>query len=120
MISSAREKFEAAMDNDLNIADALAAVFDFVKDINKLIADSKVGDENAAEIEAFMLRLNNVLGVLEKEEEKIPDKIKELAEKREKARRAKDYKTADSARDELKKKGYIIEDTPNGPRVKRI
>ena len=120
MISSAREKFEAAMDNDLNIADALAAVFDFVKDINKLIADNNVGDENAAEIEAFMLRLNNVLGVLEKEEEKIPDKIKELAEKREKARRAKDYKTADSARDELKKKGYIIEDTPNGPRVKRI
>src|SRR3989344_4197787 len=119
MISSAREKFEAAMDNDLNIADALAAVFDFVKDINKLIADNNVGDENAAEIEAFMLRLNNVLGVLG-EEEKIPEEIKGLAEKREKARKAKDYKTADSARDELKKKGYIIEDTKEGPRIKRI
>ncbi|MBD3314038.1 cysteine--tRNA ligase [Candidatus Woesearchaeota archaeon] len=119
LIVLTKEKFESAMDNDLNMPDALAAVFELVKEVNKLMAEGKVGKKDADDIKEFMLNIDKVLGVLEQEED-IPAEIQELAEKREQARKDKDFKTADSIRDELKEKSYVVEDTPNGPRVKRI
>ncbi|MBU0536800.1 MAG: cysteine--tRNA ligase [Nanoarchaeota archaeon] len=118
-IKKARKEFEEAMDNDLNMPDALGAVFEFVKEINKLMAEKKVSRKDAEDIEGFMLKLDNVLGVLSQEED-VAKEIQELADKREQARKDKDFKTADSIRDELKEKGYILEDTPKGPRVKKI
>jgi cysteinyl-tRNA synthetase len=53
-------------------------------------------------------------------EEQIPEEIQELAEKREEARKKKDFKTADQMRDKLKEKGYVLEDTPQGPRLKKV
>ncbi len=120
IVEKARNEFEDAMDNDLNMPDALAAVFEFVKDINKLLAGNEVGKKNASDIKEFMLSIDKVLGILETGKEDIPEDIQELAEKRENARKEKDFKQADSIRDELKEKGYAVEDTKNGPRVKKL
>ncbi|MCX6707804.1 MAG: class I tRNA ligase family protein, partial [Candidatus Woesearchaeota archaeon] len=120
IIGKAKERFEKAMDNNLSTSDALAGIFEFVKEINKLIAEDKVGKKNAKEIEEFMLSINKVLVILEENKEDIPEYIRQLAEERQEARKRKDFKQSDLIRDMLKEKGYIVEDTPNGPRVKKI
>jgi cysteinyl-tRNA synthetase len=115
LIKKARARFEERMDNDLNISEALAVVFNFITDINK----EKIGEKNAKDILKFMKELNKVLGVMKFEKEDIPKDIKELADKRVEARKAKSWAEADELRDEIKQKGYIVEDTPDGYRVKK-
>ncbi|MBW2980089.1 cysteine--tRNA ligase [Candidatus Woesearchaeota archaeon] len=115
LIKKTRAKFEERMDNDLNISEALAVVFNFITEINK----EKIGEKNAKDILKLMKDFNKVLGVMKFEKEDVPKEIKELAEKREKARKAKDWAEADELRDEIKSKGYIIEDTSGGYRVKK-
>lgn len=114
LISEAKESFEKEMDDDLNISNALAVVFDFVKKINTLIMKDMVGKKDADNILKLMLDFDKVLGVLEAKKEKIPEEIKKLAKEREKARKAKDWEKADKIRDEIKDKGYEIKDSSDG------
>ncbi len=116
LISKTKKLFEKEMDDDLSISNALAAVFDFMRDINKLA----ISKEDAKKVYDLMFKFDKVLGILEEKEEKISKDIKKLVEEREKARKNKDYKRADKIRDELRKKGFIVEDTKEGPRLKRI
>ena len=64
--------------------------------------------------------LDSVLGIGAQEEMEAPPEIKSLLEARQAARKAKDFKRADTIREELKSKGWVIEDTPKGPRLKKI
>ena len=106
------------MDDDLNVSAAWAAVFDWVRETNRKLAADEI-DNNAAAIElANWLRINNVLGI-ETIKEKATPEILALAEERQTARQNKDFERSDQIRDELLSKGWIIEDTPKGPRVKR-
>ena len=74
----------------------------------------------AAEALATWERLNSVLGLGAKAAAEAPPELMALLEERQAARKAKDFKRSDAIRDELKAKGWVIEDTPKGPRLKRI
>ena len=112
LITEAEKKFEESMDDDLNIAPAFAAIFGFMTEINKIIGS--ISRDDAKKIKDAMLGFDSVFGVMQKEREKIPKEVKELAEKRLEARKQKDWELSDKLRDEIKSKGYIIEDTKDG------
>ena len=116
LMDRVQKDFEEAMDEDLNIGPALAALFDFVRDVNKLMDDNMLSREEAQEVYKLMMRFDKVLGVIgeAKKEEKLPKEAEELIQKREGARKAKDWKAADKIREQLKAMGVIIEDTPQG------
>lgn len=118
LMSRVQKDFEEAMDDDLNIGPALAALFDFVRDVNKLLDDDLLSKEEAEEVCRLMAKFDKVLGVIGevKKEEKLPKEVEELIQKREEARKAKDWATADKIREELKAMGIIIEDMPDGVR----
>lgn len=120
MIISRKTQFENAMDDDLNISEAMAQVFEFMRETNKLIGENNLSRHNALECYNLMMEFDKVLGVLEFEEEKIPKKIIELSELREKARNQKDWKKADELRDKINQLGYRVDDTDKGAVVKKI
>ncbi len=112
-------RFDEAMDDDLNTADALGVIFSLVQDIHvSLNADSAL----AAIIKAYetLTSFADVLGLfMQKAEMKLPDDIQALVDARSEARKNKDWKASDSLRDELKQRGYIVEDTAQGQSVRR-
>lgn len=113
-------KFSAALDEDLNVSGAWGAVFDWVRDTNRHLAENSMNATSAASALATWNRLDSVFGVGAPVEVEVPAEINALLEARQAARKAKDFKRADAIRDELKSKGWVIEDTPKGARVKRI
>ena len=110
-----KQQFIEAMDDDLNTADGLAAVFELVRDINVSVLQS--GSE-ALITDAIKLfdELTDVLGIVypHEKEETLDDDIEKLIEARQAARAAKNWAEADRIRDELKEKGIVLEDTPQG------
>ncbi len=114
-LNSHREQFIKAMDDDLNTADGVAAVFDLVKDINTSILDKDVS-KNVCDTAAKVFdELCDVLGLLyNRKSNDVDADIESLIEKRQEARANKDWATADAIRDELKAKGIILKDTPQG------
>jgi len=117
-IFSARFFFEKSMDDDFNISVALSHIFDFVKEINILIMENKIGKKNAQEVIELMKDFDKILGILQEKEEKISPELKKLIDEREKSRKEKNFEKADSIRKYLKSKGIILEDTKEGVRWK--
>jgi cysteinyl-tRNA synthetase len=116
LMNLVREGFEEAMDDDLNIGVALSALFDFLRDVNRLMDDRVISKEEGEEAYNLMMRFDKVLGVIgEVEKEvKLPKEAEDLIREREEARKAKDWATADKIREQLKAMGIVIEDTPEG------
>jgi cysteinyl-tRNA synthetase len=112
--------FSAALDDDLNISGAWAAVFDWVRETNKALAENSLSVAGAAAALAAWEVIDAVLGVGTKAEAEAPAEIVALLEARQAARKAKDFNQSDAIRDELKAKNWVIEDTPKGPRLKRL
>ena len=104
----------------MNISAAWAAVFDWVRDMNRRLAENSLSAADAAAALTAWEKIDSVLGVGAKSEAEVPAEILALAEARTAAKRAKDFKRADAIRDELKAKGWVIEDTPKGPKLKKI
>jgi cysteinyl-tRNA synthetase len=115
----ARTKFCKAMDDDLNTPDALAAVFDLVKEINTLsAASSKEALEAAAK--AFD-EITDVLGLMyNRKKDEVPAEVTELVEKRAAAKKAKDWAAADAIRAQLTEMGWAVKDTAQGPQLSKI
>lgn len=118
-IKEYRNKFEAAMDDDLNTADAIAAVFELVK-----FANTECGEENSKEylqtVREEIVSLCDILGLkAERREEVLDEEIEALIEKRQEARKARNFKLADEIRDHLLAQGIILEDTREGVKWKR-
>ena len=111
-------RFTEAMDDDLNVSAAWAAVFDWVRDTNRKLAAEELDAAAAATELANWEHINSVLGI-DSVEVEAPMEIIALAEERQTARKAKDFTRSDQIRDELTAQGWTIEDTPKGPRVKR-
>jgi len=112
--------FQEALDDDLNISGALGVVFDFIRDVNKLVDDGVAGAEGAREALTLMDRLDRVTGLFgDAPEAAVPQDVLDLVQARQDARRAKDFAKADAVRDQLRSLGWILEDTAYGPRVKR-
>ncbi|HXR48573.1 MAG TPA: cysteine--tRNA ligase [Candidatus Limnocylindrales bacterium] len=117
---STLQRFSEALDNDLNISAAWGEVFKWVTETNKrLAANSLSANEAAAELTAWD-KIDSVLGVGASAKIEAPAEIVTLLEARQAARKAKDFKKSDAIRDELKAKGWAIEDTAKGPKLKRI
>ena len=113
------EKFDAAMDDDFNTADAISAIFELVR-----FANAKVTGENTkAYVKAVfdeIVKLSDILGLLvEKEEEILAEDIEKLISERQAARKARDFARADAIRNELLAKGIILEDTREGVKWKK-
>ncbi len=115
-ISKLEACFEGSMDNDLDIGTALASLFDFVRDINNLLDEGTVSKAEAADVGGLMMQVDDVLGVIGRiqVEEQLPSDIDALVQKREKERKAKNWKEADAIRAQLKAMGIILEDTAQG------
>jgi cysteinyl-tRNA synthetase len=113
-------QFSDALDEDLNIAAAWGAIFEWVRETNKKLAESATDAPTAAAALATWEKLDSVLGVGAPVEVPVPAEISALLEARQAARKTKDFKRADAIRDELKAKGWTIEDKPKGARVKKV
>lgn len=116
IMNAVQKRFEEAMDDDLNISVALAALFNFVREVNKLLDDDTLSKGEAEEVCRLMMKFDRVLGVIGeiKHEKKLTREGEELILKREEARKSKDWETADKIRKQLRSMGIIIEDTPQG------
>jgi len=120
IIERSKEKFDLALDNDLNTPQALAVVFEFIKEINKLISENRIGIDNARDAKKAMHYFDEVIGILDymkKKEDKLQipkEEIENLIKEREEARKRKDFKRSDEIRAMLKDKGIILEDTKDG------
>ena len=118
-LASRRDQFIAAMEDDLNTADAIAALFELVRDINVKLGAQPARADVAAASELFE-ELTGVLGLLyDRKTELLDEDIEALIEARTAARKAKNWAEADRIRDELTAKGIVLEDTPQGVKWRR-
>jgi len=125
LILKTKKDFEKKMDNDFNTPEALAVIFGFVNKINTLISKNKLKKEDAKKILDLFGWFDKILGIgLTKAHYRVRlsenIKLKDLVEKRERLRKERKWKEADKIRERIKKLGYIIEDTKEGPRLKKI
>ena len=114
------ERFTGVMDDDLNVSAAWGIVFEWVSEMNRLLAANQLTAVQAAGALAGWERIDSVFGLGRKAAAAAPTEIQALLEQRQAARKAKDFQRADAVRDELKAKGWLIEDTPKGARLKRV
>ena len=125
LAADADKKFADAIGDDLNIAEALSAVFTLERAVNTALASNSLQSEAGGVIQEQFRRFDRVLAVFDvdaaasEEAEDVPAGIMALAQKRIEARKAKDFKTADEIRDSLKAQGWVIIDTPQGMKVKK-
>jgi cysteinyl-tRNA synthetase len=114
------QEFTDALDEDLNISGAWGVVFEWVRDTNRRIAENSLKPADAAAALAAFEKIDTVLGIGAKTEAEVPPEIIALADARTATKKAKDFKRADAIREELKAKGWAIEDTAKGPKLKKI
>jgi len=141
-------QFTDALDEDLNISRAWAVVFDWIRDLNRALAQGRLSPQEAIVAISTWKKLDEVLGLgfrpkaparlvddtayvrgiglagtgmpSVQGEENVPDEIIELLQMRMDARKVKDFKRSDEIRDQLKSKGWVIEDSPKGPKLKKL
>ncbi|HEV8540750.1 MAG TPA: cysteine--tRNA ligase, partial [Verrucomicrobiae bacterium] len=114
-------QFTEALDQDLNTAAAWGHIFEWVRTTNKALAENSLSPVQAAAKLAAWEQMDTVLGIAPKPPvTEIPPEIEALLNDRQAARKAKDFARADAIRNELKSKGWVIEDTPKGPKLKKF
>lgn len=118
-VAAARAKFDAELDDDLNVPGAMAAVFELVREVNPLLAEAQVGAEGARQVLEFLADADSVLGIIAHEKGTVDAEVDALMAERERARAEKNWSRADELRDQLLAQGIVIEDTPTGPRWRR-
>lgn len=121
ILARTHQTFAEALADDLNISSALAALFDMVREINALCDAGHVGKDEAAKALDLLQRFDTILGVLsfEKPVEEIPQDLEEALARRIEARKQKNWALSDQLRDLITGRGYVIEDTPQGARLKK-
>ena len=121
IFEKARTDFINAMEDDLNTADGLTAVFELVRELNIMSADAFAPKEELEEGLKVFNELIDVLGLLyERKESEIPQEVLDLVEKRKEARKAKDFTEADRIRDEITALGYSVRETRQGVEIKKL
>ena len=115
-----KQAFLDAMDDDLNTADAISAIFELVREINTVTGEQEAPTHAfaSAALDIFE-ELCSVLGICQPTTEQLDDEVEALIEQRQAARKAKDFKTADAIRDKLHNMGIVLEDTPQGVKWRR-
>ena len=122
LIKKFTEDFYKELDDDFNTPKAFAVMFEFMKNANQLLDENLVSKKEAKEIYEFFEEINNIFGFInfKKVNKTIPAEIKKLAQARENFRKNKEWQKADEARQQIEKKGYVVEDTKDGPVVKSL
>ena len=115
---AAQAKFNDAMDDDLNTADAIGALFELVREVFKL-PQSGVSRQAVAHGQMRMQAMADVLGLLMKQADELPAEIRAMVEERAAARKEKNWQRSDELRDAIKAAGYILEDTAAGQKVRK-
>lgn len=119
-VNKFKSRFEDAMDDDFNTADAISVIFELVRFANSNINDNS-SKEFTTKVKELIINLSEILGLkIEKNEELLDEDIEELIEQRQQARKDRNFAEADRIRDELKEKGIVLEDTREGVRFKRL
>lgn len=120
-LTQAEQLFADSLADDLNISAALAAIFDLVREINTLCDQQTISENEAQEVIKLLKKFDTVLGVMsfDKEVDGVPLELQEALQQRIEARNNKDWATADALRDFIHERGYVIEDTRNGMRLKK-
>ncbi|HOM33267.1 MAG TPA: cysteine--tRNA ligase [Candidatus Paceibacterota bacterium] len=118
-----KKEFYLAMDDDFNTPKAMGIIFSLIRRANLLIDKNQLSKKEAGEILEFLKEIDNFFGFIfrkNKKKEMIPAEVLKLVEKREKYRQEKNFFQADIMRNEIKKLGYLVEDTFNGPVIKKL
>ena len=116
-IETALQKFEHSMDDDLNVSGALAAMFEFMTEINKVMDELSAND--AVKVKDVMTKFDTVFAVMEHTKDEAPSEVVDMAKKRVQARAEKDWAESDRLRDDILAKGYVVEDKKDGYRLKK-
>ena len=115
-----KKQFIDALDDDLNTADGIAAVFELVRELNTMILDQNVSKEQLHQGAALLDELTGVLGLLyNRQNDELPQEILDLVEERKSARKDKDFAKADEVRNKIIALGYVIEETRQGTKVSK-
>ena len=117
-LKSYEKRFDDAMDDDMNTADALGAIFELVRDANVSLAQNASRKAALAALKSLEA-VCDVLGILSKKEEALPDDIAAMVRERAEARKNRDWAKSDELRDKIVKAGYILEDTKQGQKVRK-
>ena len=117
-IAKYEARFDSAMDDDLNTADAIGAIFELVKDTNISLTAASAKAAVEAALKSFTA-LTGVLGIVQKDADALPAEIQAMVDERAAARKAKDWKRSDELRDAIKAAGYILEDSREGQKVRK-
>jgi cysteinyl-tRNA synthetase len=114
-----KERFIEAMDDDLNTADGISAIFELVRDINSNLQDAptRTFAENAYKL---LMELAGVLGILGREKGGLDEQVESMIAERQEARKNKNFARSDEIRDELKAMGIVLEDTPQGVKWSKV
>lgn len=122
IFGKAKKDFFSRLDDDFNTPKALAAAFDFMQKMNKFMDKGLINENEAWAIYNFFERMNRFLEIIDFKnltKPAVSPEIQELVAKREELRKAKKWQEADEIRKEIEKKGYAVEDTATGPRLKK-
>ena len=121
ILKDTKKKFEAAMDDDFNTPKAIASIFDLISKGNTLLVKGKLNKSEAEKILTFMEGIDKVFGFIfwPKEKTETPQSVLDLVKLREKQRKEGNWKGADETRAKIEKLGYQIEDTKEGPKVRK-
>jgi cysteinyl-tRNA synthetase len=111
--------FETAMDDDLNTAGALGALFTLIREGNTALDDGRILAGDAEGLKTALLKIDPVLDIFPKREENLDAEIESLIAARNAARKARNFAESDRIRDELVRRGILLEDTPGGPRWRK-
>lgn len=116
----AQTRFGASLDDDLNVSNALAALFDLVRAGNKALDQGSLAPAAAFAVNAALDDMDRILGFLEPPPAVADDRAETLVRDRQGARERKDWAASDRIRDELAALGWTVQDTPQGPKLKRL
>jgi cysteinyl-tRNA synthetase len=119
LLDNSREAFEAALNDDLNISPALAALFELVRELNRRIDGRQLSKADAGRATDFLRDLDRVLGIAPGAEDELGDDLRKLLDDRAQARAGRDWSASDRLRVVLAERGILVEDTRDGQRWRR-
>jgi len=123
LLKNARHDFYKDLNDDFNTPKSFAVIFDLIKEVNKAADQGLLGKKEADEIYKFFIEINAIFDIIDFKKLKqstIPSEIKQLIDQREHYRKSSEWQKADEMRQEIEKYGFTIEDTKEGPLLKKV